>query len=124
MQTMQFEYAKETVTVGDHVFIVREISNGENERLQKDFFGDVALSSKKDNLEVQLNKKRVSFPEFAQMQAFAAIEGWTYKGENVPLEIENWRNCPKSVTDKVEKVIERLNPSDSEEFSNGHGDGS
>lgn len=121
---MQFDYASETIVVGDHCFTVREISNGENEKLQKDFFGDVALSSKKDNLEKQLNQKRVNFPEFAQLQNFAAIAAWTYKGESVPLEIENWRNCPKSVTDQVEKVIERLNPSDSEEFPDGHENGS
>lgn len=119
-----FDYSEETLKIDNHVFVLQEYSNGAYEKLQSDFFGDVRLSTKKEHLEQQMNQKRVNFTEFAQYQVLLGVKSWTYKGREVPINIENWRGAPKRVTDAAEKVIERLNPKDSDEFQNGHGDGS
>lgn len=121
---MEFDLRTEPFEIEGHEFIIQEYSSGAYEELQSKFFGDVRLSTKKDNLEAQMQQKRVNFTEFAVHQNLLGIQSWKYKGANVPIEIENWRKLPKRISDLVEKVIERLNPKDSEEFSNGHEDGS
>lgn len=118
------DYRTETITVDDYTATFREIPNGEYEELQKKFFGDVHLSTKKENLERQMNEKHVSFPEFAQKKNILAIESWSRKGKDMPVDIAVWRALPMRVTAKFEAVIERLNPEDEETFPNGHGDGS
>lgn len=118
------DYRTETIEVDDYVATFREIPNGEYEELQKEFFGDVHLSTKKDNLERQMNQKHVSFPEFAQKKNVLALVSWTRKGKTMPVHIDVWRALPMRVTGKFEAVIERLNPEDEETFPDGHGDGS
>lgn len=118
------DYHTETIELGGYKATFREIPNGEYEELQKRFFGDVHLSTKKDNLERQMNEKRVSFPEFAQEKNILSIVSWSRKGKDMPIDIAVWRALPMRVTAKFEAVIERLNPEDSDEFPNGHGNGS
>lgn len=109
-------YLTETITVDEYTATFREIKSGEYEALQKNFFGDIALSSKKDNLERQLNERRVSFPEFATRKNILALVSWTRKGKEMPKDIAVWRALPMRVTAQFEKVIERLNPEDSDTF--------
>lgn len=120
----QDDYNTETIKVGEYEATFREIPNGEYEELQKEFFGDVHLSTKKDNLEYQMNQKRVNFTEFAQKKHVLAIVSWSRKGKEMPIHIDVWRALPMRITAKFEAVIERLNPEDSEEFPQGHGNGS
>lgn len=118
------DYHTETTEIGIYKATFREIPNGEYETLQKAFFGDVHLSTKKDNLERQMNEKRVNFMEFGQKKNLLALESWSRNGVPMPIDIAVWRALPMRVTAHFEAVIERLNPEDAEAFPDGHGNGS
>lgn len=117
-------YQTETLEIAGFSVTIRSIPHGEMVEIQRKMFGQVNLSRSKKELDRQLNAIQLDAAGFSDAKNVAAIQSWTLRdaaGNEVPVSLLAWQALPNSITEEIEKGIERLNPDLDEEFQNGDG---
>lgn len=108
-------YTTETVELPEGFSVtVREVPHGEYVDMQKSMFGSFQVTTDKRKMQQQLENMQMSPADFIDGLHFLAIESWTLKdadGNDVPLSLEAWKALPHRITERIEEVITRLNPS-------------
>lgn len=107
-------YKSETVEVMPGFSVtIREVPHGEYVDMQKNMFGSFQVTTDKRKMQQQLESMSMSPADFVDGLHFLAIESWTLKdasGNDVPLSVDAWKALPHRITEQIEEVITRLNP--------------
>jgi len=119
------KYVKsETFQVEDFSVTVRQIPHGEYLRAQQEMIGQMKINQTESQRKRELDEKVVDPVIFSDHVKMLAISSWTLKddeGKDVTVDLDAWYELPHFITEQIEKVIDRLNPTLDADFRDGLG---